>query len=305
MADYVARFNRVMDYIEEHLASALSLEELAGVANFSPFHFHRLFQSYQGETLFRFISRRRIEQAAAMLRLHPASSVTSIAMDCGFENASAFSRRFRSHFGCSPREWRERGDVILREERNTGTPMTGKAAMRLEGGRQLWELRRENGEPWSIRIEEIEEIELAYIRHTGPYAANAALFKRLTERLLAWAGPAGVLDFPRHLYFLYPDTPDITPDEKLRVSACIPIPPDTELSGEVGRLRLPRGRYAVLSAALGVYEYGEAWSWLYGTWLPQSGYDPDDTVSFERYPFEATGASSTPIVDICIPVRSP
>jgi len=49
--EYVARINRVMDYIGANLNGDLCLEKLAGVANFSPYHFHRIFRGMTGETL--------------------------------------------------------------------------------------------------------------------------------------------------------------------------------------------------------------------------------------------------------------
>ena len=51
--EYISRINRVLDYIEQHLDQDLSLEILAGVANFSRFHFHRLFRALMGETVVR------------------------------------------------------------------------------------------------------------------------------------------------------------------------------------------------------------------------------------------------------------
>lgn len=56
---YVARINRVVDYIGAHLAEILDLQTLAGVAHFSPWHFHRVFQAVTGETLADCVSRRR------------------------------------------------------------------------------------------------------------------------------------------------------------------------------------------------------------------------------------------------------
>lgn len=47
--EYVARINRVMDYIGANLNGDLCLEKLAGVANFSPYHFHRVFRGMTGE----------------------------------------------------------------------------------------------------------------------------------------------------------------------------------------------------------------------------------------------------------------
>jgi len=56
-AEYTARINRVTDYIELNISKDLSLQEIANVAHFSPFHFHRIFTAIVGETLNGFIKR--------------------------------------------------------------------------------------------------------------------------------------------------------------------------------------------------------------------------------------------------------
>src|SRR5262249_10995900 len=65
--EYERRVNRVMDHVEAHLAEELTLERLAAVAAFSPFHFHRVFAAITGETLSEFIRRIRLERAAGAL----------------------------------------------------------------------------------------------------------------------------------------------------------------------------------------------------------------------------------------------
>ena len=50
--EYEQRVNRVIDHVRAHLAEELSLDRLARVAAFSPFHFHRIFRAITGETLF-------------------------------------------------------------------------------------------------------------------------------------------------------------------------------------------------------------------------------------------------------------
>ena len=66
-ADYVSRINKVIDYIDLHLDADLSLEELADVAQFSKYHFHRIFFAFMQETLFQYIQRLRLERAASWL----------------------------------------------------------------------------------------------------------------------------------------------------------------------------------------------------------------------------------------------
>jgi AraC family transcriptional regulator len=64
--------------IRDHLADELTLADLARVAAFSPFHFHRMFTAITGETLFGFIQRVRIERAAGALASHPDQSVLAV-----------------------------------------------------------------------------------------------------------------------------------------------------------------------------------------------------------------------------------
>lgn len=56
--------HRVIEFIDYHLDEPLELDALAAVANFSAFHFHRLFTAWMGETLGEYVRRRRLEVAA-------------------------------------------------------------------------------------------------------------------------------------------------------------------------------------------------------------------------------------------------
>src|SRR5580692_1480482 len=104
---YTARINRVMDHIDAHLDETLDLQALAGVAQFSPFHFHRLFQSLTGETLADRVRRRRLEVAAGRLLTRPGATALRIALEVGFNSAEAFTRAFRAYFGVTPTAWRD------------------------------------------------------------------------------------------------------------------------------------------------------------------------------------------------------
>jgi AraC family transcriptional regulator len=43
--EYIARINRVMDYVEKNYSKVLTLDNLADIAGFSRFHFHRIFRA--------------------------------------------------------------------------------------------------------------------------------------------------------------------------------------------------------------------------------------------------------------------
>ena len=88
--EYIHRINRVADYVETHMDEDHSLETLASVAHFSPYHFHRIFKAIVGETIKDYTNRIRLEKAGRMLISSPRDSVTRVAMECGFSSSAVF-----------------------------------------------------------------------------------------------------------------------------------------------------------------------------------------------------------------------
>lgn len=107
-AEYQARIDNVIAYIDANLSGDLSIRQLASVACFSEYHFHRLFRSLVGENLNEFVQRRRLETAARALYLNPKDKVIDVALDAGYENPASFFRAFRRYFGSSPSVWRKK-----------------------------------------------------------------------------------------------------------------------------------------------------------------------------------------------------
>jgi AraC family transcriptional regulator len=64
---YISSVNKALQFIDENLDTNLSLDTIAKVACFSPFHFHRIFKAITNETLNGYINRKRIEKAASVL----------------------------------------------------------------------------------------------------------------------------------------------------------------------------------------------------------------------------------------------
>ena len=69
LQDYKRRLLRVLVHIQQHLDDGLELPELAGLASFSPYHFHRIFKGMVGESVKEHIRRLRLERAASQLKL--------------------------------------------------------------------------------------------------------------------------------------------------------------------------------------------------------------------------------------------
>ena len=157
-----------------------------------------------------------------------------------------------------------------------------------------------------VEVKDLEPKHVAYIRHIGPYAGDSALFEKLFTKLGQWAGPRGVIQNPQTEWLsVYHDDPNLTDESKLRMEVCVTIPEGMEVEGEIGKMTLPGGLTAVAHFELSdASDFGQAWEAVFGVWLPDSGYVPDDRPSFEVYlnnPREHPEGKS--IVDICVPVK--
>jgi len=316
-AEYTARINRVIDYIQANIDHELSLRSLSRIAHFSPYHFHRIFRAMMGETLGRFIQRIRIEKAACELVHDQKKSITEIALENGFSGSAAFARAFKESFGMSASTWRSgggrRGSKMSKSKSNSRQTFRnlGKDFEVLsfyssgDSPYQTWRITMKDQIQTQVEVRDMPEMHVAYIRHIGPYKGDNALFERLFNSLWKWAGPRGLLRFPEtKCLSVYHDNPDITEEGKLRTDVCITVPPDTPVDGEIGKMTLPAGAYAVGHFEIDADDYEAAWNSIYGGWLPESGYQPADGPCFEmclNNPKEHPQQKH--IVDICIPVK--
>ena len=101
---------RVRDTIDRDYATDLDVATLARIAYVSPDHLIRTFRSVFGETPHRYLQRRRVERAMALLR-DTDQPILDICLAVGFTSLGTFGRRFREIVGESPRQWRARGPL--------------------------------------------------------------------------------------------------------------------------------------------------------------------------------------------------
>lgn len=100
-----ARVTRAIRDIERRPSAPHTLQDLAGHARLSPYHFLRTFTRLTGVTPHQFALRGRLREAALRLVLEDAR-VIDVALDCGFDDVSNFNRAFRAEFGTTPRQYR-------------------------------------------------------------------------------------------------------------------------------------------------------------------------------------------------------
>lgn len=284
--DYSGRITRVLLHIREHLDETLSLEELARVAHFSPYHFHRIFRGMMGESLGEHVRRLRLERAARRLRSSD-DAITQVAFEAGYESHEAFTRAFRGMFSLSPSVYRS----------------TSRGRYDVDGADDVPKvLEAESGDPGGrVRIMVTLPMPLLFVRHIGSFGSVGAAWSRLFQE----AGARGLLHGRPTMIGIIHDDPEITPPDALRYDACIRLDHEIEVVGEFGVTCLPGGEEAVLLHR-GPYErLMESYAWLYGVWLPHSGREADDRPPYEIYisaPDEA--APEDLLTEIHLPLRA-
>lgn len=271
--DYVARVNRAIDHILQHLDEPLGLEQVAAVAHFSSFHFHRVFKSLVGETLATFVKRVRLERAIQLMSHRPESSLTDIALACGFASSSDFSRSFKQRYGVPPRAFdvQRFRDGMRDTFASTLAPGLGVSLERLPAG--------ENPDGFTVSLREYGPRFVAYIRVPDSYRPGAA--KDATYRLIEWAQGRGLAG-GQWLGYMW-DDPEVVPLEKCRYDVAVEIPARIPADGEVGCVELAAMKVAEVEVCGGIDLELRAIDWLYRTWLPASGFVPDHQPAFEAW----------------------
>ena len=259
---HAARLDRVVAYMAERLDQPPTLEQLAAVGHFSPWHFHRIYRGLMGETVAGTLRRMRLHRAASEL-LHGTASLATIARRCGYSATAPFNRAFAQAHGVPPGEYRRRGGLgtlappVLQTHPLEDTRMSSIA--------------------YTVTIEERPALDVAALAHRGDYEKIGTTF----EKLGAWAAGRGVPE--TRSFGVYHDDPEATDETDLRSEACIQITPDVEPDGAVQRGRIPGGRYAVLVHTGPYAELPNPYRWLFGEWLPGSGEEAGDGPMVEEY----------------------
>ncbi|WP_035482019.1 AraC family transcriptional regulator [Gallaecimonas xiamenensis] len=93
--------SRVKAYMEQHLDQPIKLQDLAGEAGLSEYHFARMFKQSTGQAPHQYLMARRLARAQQLLR-HSEQPLVDIALACGFSSASHFSNRFKAATGLAP-----------------------------------------------------------------------------------------------------------------------------------------------------------------------------------------------------------
>jgi AraC family transcriptional regulator len=193
--------------LRDNLDKPLKLEDLAKVACFSKFHFHRVFGAVTGETLNDFANRLKLEKAARLLT-KTGQSATEIALECGFSSSATFSRSFKKAFNTSPTRYRKSGELknskICKElfpKHEYLLPMTDE----------------EKQAAFPVEIRKLPVRDVAYIRVSNSFSGDTVL--KAFERMIEWLKSEKIYD-KGTLFGMSLDDPTVTPKHLYRYEVC-------------------------------------------------------------------------------------
>jgi len=290
-SEYAQRIDRVIDYLRGNLDRSVKLAELANIACFSEFHFHRIFGAVTGETLNNFTNRLRLEKAARLLR-YSEQSLTDIALDCGFSSSATFSRAFRAGYDTSPSQFRKSGEI-----------KKSKICKELFSGQEylLPMSAEEKKAAFPVRLIDVPERQVAYIRVTNAFEMDRV--QAAIKTMIEWAKSQGI--FSQGILFgMSVDDPHVTPKHLYRYEVCLASSFPFECMEGISKMKMPAMRYAATRVSGDIRKVTTATDYLFRGWLINSDYEPEHAPGLEIFLDKENAMDWSHFeLELCIPVR--
>jgi AraC family transcriptional regulator len=282
--DHHNRIRKVLAFIQENLSAEISLGKMAEMANFSPFHFQKLFTQYIGESPKQYILRLRLERTAHNLLLFPEQSVYELSLQSGFSSHSTFSRAFKNYYGITPDEFRKLSDKeiskICTSKNNNGKDFYIKSS-------EFWSANFDENESIDftsgskIEVVKLSSLKVAFIdSHLGSGDAVTNAFKTLYNL----TNPRELVNDKTRFIGIFFDLPFFTELSKCRFRACVTLPANVKIPKEIAAYEIPENKYATYSIKGSTIDTLKSLVAFKHHWLGNSGYQIAETVGYEEYP---------------------
>ncbi|MGG5209344.1 AraC family transcriptional regulator [Chryseobacterium sp. MIQD13] len=300
MEEHKKRIIKAIQYIDNNLDANLSLEKIAEIAMYSPFHFHRIFRFITGETLQNYIIRKKIEKSAFYLAVKKEIEIKEIFLDLGFSNHSVFSKTFKKYYGIAPSVFRNSAPEIFHkilQIHNKNGQIDTVFSQYICNVENLLNWTKMN---LKIEVKELPEMNLAAVMSLG--IANV---EPSYDVLIDWAKKKQL--FPREnvkMISVYHDSFKVTPPDKVRIHACMLL--DKSLEGSEGLIfseTINAGKFIVGSGEVTLQDFEQCWVALF-LWMNEHHYSMRKTFPFEIYHSNfKEHPEGKMTVDFCIPIH--
>ncbi len=255
---HAERMNKVVQFIESNLDLDINVSQLALIACYSEFHFHRLFLSYVGESVYAYKKRLLLERSIRFL-MHSDDSITDIAFNCGYSNQSSFNKAFKKQFSFSPSQVRKQMVSVA----------TSKVKLTLNESLDM-----------KAEIVDFKDTKVICARKTGTYSEAAP---EAWQALMTFVYSNKLMGQGSKMIGISHDDPAITDANQIRYDACLDIDTNIKLDEGLSTYTVKGGRYAKFLHK-GAYEgFQKSYAYIFNEWLPESDYKLRDEPCFDLY----------------------
>ncbi|HPR17285.1 MAG TPA: AraC family transcriptional regulator [Candidatus Cloacimonadota bacterium] len=284
--DYSRQIQKALDFMEKKLADKLELEDIADIANFSMFHFHRLFVGLVGFTPMDYLRRRRLSEAAREL-IFNLRSINEIAGRYQFESQASFTRAFGKQFGISPGKIRKTKQPV-----DYFSPIDVNKEMRKQGVKKM-----------DVKIVEKEAMKVIGMEVITTMKNNTIpqLWDRFNKVCcsinnvkvknvaLGICPPVNMKEFDENTPFSY--------------IAGLIVENFDDVPKEMVTYEIPTQKYAVITHKGALDNLNETYKYFYSVWPKESGREFSGGAEFEWYDERFKWGDPASEIDIYRPIK--
>lgn len=276
--DYIKRINLALEFIDTNLQTKLSLDTIANVAHYSPYHFHRIFKAIIGETLNDYILRQRIEKAAIQLITSKETTIAELAERYGFNSNSVFTRAFKKYYNVSPTEFKTLSPSRFSKINQTDSKKSQSSFIFEE-----YICNINNHLNWismnaTVEIKTIAPLTYASITHIGVEGIEQTF-----DKLIRWGTSKGLMGSPdAKLARVFHDSFKVTAPDKVRMSVSLITSTPFTAADDIMKTTIAKSKCIVGHFEITPNDFEKSWSALF-VWMNDNGYKKADENPFEIY----------------------
>ncbi|BCN31914.1 AraC family transcriptional regulator [Anaeromicropila herbilytica] len=282
--NYYDNIQRAIDYIELNLKEDIDVLLVIQMSHFSITHFYRIFQAMVGDSVKSYIQKRRLSNIATEL-VNSNKRLIDVAFEYGYNSQEVFTRAFNKAFNITPGKYRtQKSKVVLYKKINVYERMLANQ------GRIIYI------EPQIILDKEFKLIGMKETVKPGSERIKN-LWDSFTSKkseiknILTQDTVLGICEY----------MPNITDESEFSYFAGVEVKDFSDIPKGMLIKIIPNSKYAVFTHKGSLSKLKDTYNFIYGVWLPQSGYELAELDTIELYDSRSNAADSE--FDIHIPLK--
>lgn len=245
--------NDIMFYIYTHIDINIDMDELAEDLNVSKFYMHKIFKEIFDKNIYESIKSIRLQKASNLLLTNKYSTISDIAMSCGYSSQTSFIRVFKERFSMTPKAWRKGGYKEYSKNILEQSPTAKESTANFD-----------DIEPSIVKMPEFKSY---YIRHRG-YNSD---IKQTWQKLQTWIFTNNLKNYTQ--ISLFHDNPTITPLNECQYVACVVTDEKAVDNERLPKFKISEGVYAKFDVSGEKGDLLKFIHWVYHEWLVKSEYE--------------------------------